>query len=345
MPPDSDTAEQKEDVMSSISQHQIDDAAPKQLSIPASIQFMTIVSEAAIAYAESGWYVIPVKAGTKNPGSILGKNWPDKSTRDPETILGYFRNNDVAIALDAGKSGAIIFDVDNPQHLPPILHKHLCSNIVPLQATRIFGPQDRGHYFFQVPTGMRFGNGLGRLNTGWGDIRSHNAVVLATPSSHPSPEGFYHFLRTGPLPTLPSELVMQLPTFQNRAPKSIDSGDAGQFIDDNSRMIYKEMLSKRELWVLKNPPIPSTRHTFFLRFLLLVLMDARVGFYTANDALSLAERLFNGFKNFDEQTPNEFLKMAMWAIETVCSMDAFSLAVHFHQNAPHLENVILKEER
>jgi hypothetical protein len=345
VPPASDTAEQKEEAMSSVYQHQINDAAPNQLTIPASIQFMTNVLEAAIAYAESGWYVIPVKAGTKNPGSILGKNWPDKSTRAPETILRYFRKNDVGIALDAGKSGAIIFDVDNPQHLPPILRKHLFSNNVPFQATRICGPQDRGHCFFQVPTGMRLGNGLGKLNTGWGDIRCNNGVVLAAPSSHPSPEGFYHFIRTGPLPTLPSELVTQLPKFQNRATKSISSEDASTFVDDNSREIYREILLKREQWVLKNPPIPGTRHYFFAGFLVLVLKDARAGFCTANDAISLAERLFNSCKHFEEQKPNEFLNLVIWAIEKVYSMDPFELAVHFYQNAPHLENVILKEVR
>ena len=45
---------------------------------------------AALAYAAAGWYILPVKAGTKDPGGIVGKGWPGKSSRDPKIITAWF---------------------------------------------------------------------------------------------------------------------------------------------------------------------------------------------------------------------------------------------------------------
>lgn len=42
---------------------------------------------AALKLAEAGWYVLPVKRGTKNPGSIVGGHWQDKSSRDPDKTV------------------------------------------------------------------------------------------------------------------------------------------------------------------------------------------------------------------------------------------------------------------
>src|SRR5690606_23615182 len=41
---------------------------------------------AALAYAKSGIYVVPTRAGTKNPGSRVGNAWQSKGTRDQLTI-------------------------------------------------------------------------------------------------------------------------------------------------------------------------------------------------------------------------------------------------------------------
>jgi hypothetical protein len=41
---------------------------------------------AALKYAKEGFYVGPAKAGTKNPGSVLGKGWQHKTSRDPQVI-------------------------------------------------------------------------------------------------------------------------------------------------------------------------------------------------------------------------------------------------------------------
>jgi hypothetical protein len=45
------------------------------------------VLTAALAYAARGWYVLPVKRGTKDPGGVVGKGWQHQSSRDPEQLV------------------------------------------------------------------------------------------------------------------------------------------------------------------------------------------------------------------------------------------------------------------
>lgn len=136
---------------------------------------------AALAYAEAGWYLLPVKRGTKDPGSVVGKGWQHKSSRDPRTITMWFAGTDYDIALHAGRSGAIVFDVDHPDKLPDVLCRHLAA--APFQSTRPNVP-GRGHYVFLQPPGRSIGNGAGRLGGEWGEVRGFNGVIIAEPSFH-----------------------------------------------------------------------------------------------------------------------------------------------------------------
>jgi hypothetical protein len=146
---------------------------------------------AAMAYGDCGWYLAPVRHGTKDPGSILGKGWQHKTTRDRQMIAALFAGTDHGIALHCGRSGAIVFDVDNPDALPDVLRKHL--DAAPYQATRPDTP-GRGHYVFGMPPGRVLGNGTGRLGGAWGEIRGANGVIMAAPSFHPD-GGEYRWVR------------------------------------------------------------------------------------------------------------------------------------------------------
>src|SRR5690625_3149482 len=73
---------------------------------------------AALAYAECGWYVLPIKQGSKHPGSVVGFAWHTHSTRDPEQIAAWWAGADHGVALHAGRSGAVVLDVDHPDQLP-----------------------------------------------------------------------------------------------------------------------------------------------------------------------------------------------------------------------------------
>jgi hypothetical protein len=147
---------------------------------------------AALAYANAGWYVLPAKRGTKHPGSVVGNDWQHKSSRDPKQITAWFAGTDHNIALHCGRSGAVVFDVDTPENVPPVLAKYLAS--APFQSTRPDTP-GRGHYLFLQPVGRTIGNCNGRLGSAWGEVRGLNGVIIAAPSFH-AERGEYQWERS-----------------------------------------------------------------------------------------------------------------------------------------------------
>lgn len=164
---------------------------------------------AALAYAAAGWYLVPVRRGTKHPGSVLLGGWHEQSSRDPRQIAAWFAGTDHGIALHAGRSGVVVFDVDTPDRLPPVLGDALARGGPPWQATRA-GVTNRGHAVFAQPPGRRLGNTTGLLGGGWGEVRGQNGVIVVEPTEHPD-GGLYHWLRVGPVPVLPTSLAELLP--------------------------------------------------------------------------------------------------------------------------------------
>ncbi|WP_343709724.1 bifunctional DNA primase/polymerase [Mycobacterium sp.] len=165
---------------------------------------------AALAYAKAGWYILPVKSGTKDPGSIVGKGWPAKSSRDPKQLTAWFAGTNYGIALHCGRSGAIVLDVDDPEHVPDEVLLVMQSD-APYQSSRPDTPT-RGHYLLLNDTGHRIGNSLGKLATAhkWGEIRGANGVIIAAPTVHPE-GGHYRWIRTGAVPPIPDFLADMLP--------------------------------------------------------------------------------------------------------------------------------------
>lgn len=162
---------------------------------------------AALAYAAAGWYVIPIKRGTKHPGSILGNGWQRQSSRDPEQIVAWWAGTDHGIALHCGRSGAVVLDIDNPDKVPDVIRQH--GGQPPAQLTRPDTP-DRRHLVYQVPDGRQLGNGNGQLGGAWGEVRGQNGVIVVAPSYHPE-GGEYRWQTTGPVPILPEPIATMLP--------------------------------------------------------------------------------------------------------------------------------------
>src|SRR6476659_73127 len=153
-------------------------APPVTLSIPvldAGVDMLT----AALAYAACGWYVLPVRRGTKHPGSVVGNDWQDKSSRDPKVIAGWFAGTDYGIALHCGRSGAVVLDVDHPDEVPADWWQHL--DTAAYQSTRPGTPR-RGHYVFAMPPGRSIGC---PTRFPWGEVRGLNGVIIAEPTVHP----------------------------------------------------------------------------------------------------------------------------------------------------------------
>ena len=109
---------------------------------------------AALAYADAGLYVLPVGRGTKNPGSVVGKQWQVEVQPRPEVIAAWFAGTDHGIAMHCGRSGAVVFDVDKPELLPDAGRR---PRTAPYQSTRPDVP-GRGHYVFAMPSGRTIGN-------------------------------------------------------------------------------------------------------------------------------------------------------------------------------------------
>jgi len=162
------------------------------LSIP-NLEPDVDILTAALAYTGAGWYVLPTDPAIdiKNPGSVVGKHWQDKSSRDPKQIAAWFAGTDYGIALHCGRSGVVVFDVDNPDKLPDVLRRHLAT--APFQSTRPDVP-GRGHYVFLQPPGRTIGNRPGRLGAAWGEVRGLNGVIIAAPTPHPE-GGLYRWER------------------------------------------------------------------------------------------------------------------------------------------------------
>ena len=137
---------------------------------------------AALVYAQFTGPVLPVAFG-KHPGSIVGSEWPQKSSRDPATIIEWWGHNpDAGIALHTGKSGLTFFDLD--AHKLPDELAWLQTGVV--QYTRVARLRsDRAHYGFHTGPEI-FVSGPLKLEDGSqvGDVKSGNSVIILSPSPH-----------------------------------------------------------------------------------------------------------------------------------------------------------------
>jgi len=182
------------------------------------------VCGAALAYAAAGLYVLPIDAGTKNPGSVLGRGWQLKSSRDPQQIVLWLAATDCGLAVHLGRSGLMAFDVDHPEQLPTVLAELFTTSAPPFQSTRT-GQPGRGHYLFRVPPERNIGNSLGSLPAGWGDVRGNNGIIVVAPTMHSKAEqgGCYRWLSTGTIPELPTAIADLLPDAMNTDEAATDA--------------------------------------------------------------------------------------------------------------------------
>lgn len=159
--------------------------------------------QAALAYANAGLYVLPVKIG-KHPGSVVGDGWPEQSTRDPDVIESYWdRPEQRGIALHTGKSNLIAFDLD--VDLVPDELDWLKTGL--FQSTRGRHGGARGHYVFASDEIYISGDLTLTDGTKVGDVRSGNTVIIAEPSQHAKADegGQYLWITKGDLPALPDQ--------------------------------------------------------------------------------------------------------------------------------------------
>ncbi|MBS1695770.1 MAG: bifunctional DNA primase/polymerase [Actinobacteria bacterium] len=164
--------------------------------------------DAALAYAKAGVFIVPTDpTDVKNPGSLLGNRWQDRSSIDADRIAGWWTDHpNAGIAADVGRSGLIAFDLDcdeRPAEMTDDVWSALQTGAI--HATRATGA--RAHYVFSCQPD-EFGNGAGVFGR-WGEVRCSNGVIILAPTQHPDAKtkrGRYGWRRTGDVPPLPDVL-------------------------------------------------------------------------------------------------------------------------------------------
>ncbi len=186
---------------------------PAGLWVPDVPPSLTLL-DAALAYAEAGWYLVPTDPNdVKNPGSVVGGKWHEKSSRDPEQIGngGGRRTRTTASHLHCGRSGAIAFDLDvgDLNSVSTFGRADIAEALVnagAIQGTRSEG--DRGHYLYLMPPNKEFGNSAGAFMA-WGEVRGKNGGIVVAPTPHPdagTKGGCYRWAKVGVVGALPDVL-------------------------------------------------------------------------------------------------------------------------------------------
>jgi hypothetical protein len=280
---------------------------------------------AALAYAKAGWYVGPVKRGTKDPGSVLGKDWQHKTSRDPKVIIAWMTLAGHGVFLHAGRSGAVIIDVDNVPGLAEcpalvaVIEAHIKAGH-PVQST---GP-GRAHYVFTQPPGRSLGNSKGKLTGPWGEVRGRNGVILAAPTPHPEGRE-YRWLATGPVPELPAEVAALLPDAAEATDAATDA-EVAAFLAVHTAHWQPHRLELTVADLEKRLAAGESRHETALVKTTLALKESVRGMFSAADAVRRIGEVFtaaarremtNRRTRTKAEAASEYAGIVAWAVAQV----------------------------
>ncbi len=139
--------------------------------------------QAALAYAQAGWSIIPMVPGSKQP--LIG--WRDFQERraSTEEIRAWFsRWPDANIAVVTGAiSGLVVIDID-PRHGGEASLQILESEVGPIPSTVEAQTGGGGRHLYFAHPGQKIRNRTA-LRPGI-DLRADGGVIVLPPSLHPS---------------------------------------------------------------------------------------------------------------------------------------------------------------
>lgn len=298
------------------------------LALP-EVSGMTLL-DAALAYAGAGWFVLPVRPGTKNPGSVVGDRWPEQSSRDPDRIRRWWTENpDRGIALHVGRSGAVAFDLDAStlDVLAEAGRAEIAGALAgsgAIQGTRSTG--DRGHYLFACAPD-EFSNTAGGFAQ-WGEVRCANGVVIAPPTAHPdavSKGGQYRQIRTGTLTPVPELLRAVLSEFGQPGADPLTDAELAGLLDAHrgdgcSHADCKNSPHGPVGKFVKRTGDGASRHDVMAHDVLpWAFREAAAGCYPAREAFDVLRAAWAGAFTDDDAPERrrgldaEFAGMAAWA--------------------------------
>ncbi|MCM3897864.1 bifunctional DNA primase/polymerase [Gordonia sputi] len=281
-----------------------------------------------MAYAKAGWFVLPVQPGSKNPGSVVGAGWQNKSSRDPEQINEWWDENpDFGIALHVGRSGAVTFDLDNARldELPADLADGLRQGVC--QMSRRDNP-DRGHYLFVADE--TYGNGAGAFRP-FGDVRGKNGVIIAEPTPHVKDEGQYRWTRSGDIPPLPDALRRCLSSASPDEAEPLTDAEFTAFCSapEHDRNDRPAALDGVVSLFADEVRFGGSSHEALVRALPWAFREVRAGCYAVSMVIQEMQQAFLDSFTWDGRSPdgrdrpapNEFLRVAAWAAAQALKAD------------------------
>jgi len=298
--------------------------SPVSLHIPQLIPQDAL--SAALAYATSGWYVIPVARAKKNPGSILGEHWHTQSSRDPKVIASWFAGSDYGIALHVGRSGAVVLDIDSPDDLDRGLKAALAASRFPFQSTRD-NDMRKGHAVYLMPPGRTLGNGRGSLTGAWGEIRGSNGVIIVEPSIHEKKDigGKYVWKSFGAVPPLPQFIADALPdAIVGEAPAT--RGEVRSFRDRfTERVVGLTSESGYRSKFVRDVTAGASRHDTAVATAVWAAKEARAGVVPASLAFDVLRKEFLAVAQDETNRDNKHTRTKREAEREWADIEAWSV--------------------
>ncbi|MEM7272660.1 MAG: bifunctional DNA primase/polymerase [Actinomycetota bacterium] len=159
--------------------------------------------EHALAYAEAGWPVFPLRPGTKRPavpnhtaehcdrsdhrcwnGHV---GWEPRATLDPARITRAWQMRPYGIGIACGPAGLVVIDLDVAKGaaasgagtLAELEHRH--GQALPATWT-VATPSGGRHLYYRRPPGSTLGNTAGKAGPGI-DTRACGGYVVAPPTA------------------------------------------------------------------------------------------------------------------------------------------------------------------
>jgi len=133
----------------------------------------------ALAYAQKGWWVLPLKPQSKEPCKFLRHGYLDASG-DTKTITKWFTNSDYNIGLGVVQSSLVILDFDKRNAKTTLNWQWWLEYCIRLN-THTVKTDDGYHFYFLADRDLHF---KGKLAIGI-DIK-HKGYVVLPPSIHPN---------------------------------------------------------------------------------------------------------------------------------------------------------------
>ena len=185
---------------------------------------------AALAYAERGWPVLPLQPRDKRPLGRLVPNGLNNATLDQTEILAWWIDSpDANIGLRTGVAFDVL-DVDGPDGVASM------AQMAPgYQHPGPLGSTGKGFHLLFMPTGAR---NAARKLPGI-DFRGQSGYIVAPPSVHPNGHS-YAWRRDGILPP-PTDWLDQIVT-KPRTERSTPSIDPSSM--DSIVYVFMDLLSE-----------------------------------------------------------------------------------------------------